>query len=169
MQICRDSIEQVSRVKGSREGNRSLKLCFLIPGEGNANTKCMGRAFGFDVFIRKGFFRVIINRGCAGNASKAKGYFATLTRGSRVASGIKLIVRFVCREPRFPYNRIQRILCYRCHETDVLHLPCTTNDKSLYLVLYCFDDAFADTLDRISTDSAKLSTSNLFVYLRIYK
>lgn len=113
--------------------------------------KSTGRAFGFDVFIRKAsrLFRVN-DRGCAGNASKAKGYFATPTRGSRVASGIKLIARFVCREPRF-YNCIQRILCYRCHETDVLHLPCTTNDKSLYLVLYYFDDAFADTLDRIST------------------
>lgn len=128
-------------------GNRSL---FLNRG-GIYVRKSIGRAFGFDVFIRKAsrLFRVN-DRGCAGNASKAKGYFATPTRGSRVASGIKLIARFVCREPRF-YNRIQRILCYRCHETDVLHLPCTTNDKSLYLVLYYFDDALADTLDRIST------------------
>lgn len=56
------------------------------------------------MFIRKAsrLFRVENNnRGCARNASKAKGYFATPTRGSRVASGIKLIVRFVCREPRF--------------------------------------------------------------------
>lgn len=100
-------IQRLDRALAGVVGSCSkyFQVCFFNEREGGrkgiVRRAKRGRAFGFDVFIRKAWRLFRVNNRVREERVKSKGIFCdTPTRGSRVASGIKLIVRFVCREPR---------------------------------------------------------------------